>query len=949
MNINNWQKANEIYGTLSHLDQVAALKKLKTIEKITPAIKKIVTTLISSGDQTSQYFEQQVSEDYAIKSIIQSCWQPGEEIGDYQLIKEIGEGGMSKVFSAKRKNSDVQKLVAIKIFSHNTNSKELKKRFVEEQKILSGLTHSNIIAMHHGETTQSGEPYIVMELITNAIAIDEYVENKKSSIKEKIQIILDTANALSYAHRNLIVHRDIKPSNIIVSEKGTVKIVDFGIAKQISVDDNNDNTIMALTPSFASPEQINGNPINIHTDVFSLAAVCIAIMIEENPLPKDRLIKSCEGDDDYVRKNLKNHHTDKDLSNILIQAIANDPNKRYKNMDTFAEDLKAWLNNETVSATTDSLMYRLSKFATRRKALFASILTLILSMTIAVAALSWQYKKTKIEAQKAVQVKQFMLDAFRVTDPNTSQGVEISAKDLLKIASDTLSENNELEENTKFDLHQTIAIAYGQLGFFYNAIDNIKQSLDIKPNNSKSLSLLCEYLLHLDSIDELKSKLVHINYEQIQSIEDKNRILRVKIRLHVINGEFDSIGSLIKSLNNNSFNNEDYVENKRLMAEMAFVKGNSAGAIEIIKKVLSNIDLKPTHTLILGLNNDLIRYLNNTGQYDEALKINEKTITQLRLILGDRHPDLGNSLNQLSATFRLKGDFGSAYNAASDAQQIFFNLYGENSIGFAQSLYKLAMLDYLNGDKSKAIDRFEKAVKLYDTIYSSEHLETLKVKTSLAGLYTATGKPEEAESLLQNVFHIQLTKLGESHTSTLNTQQHLARALTALNKLPQAIYHAELSYKLAKNNYNDPDPIVDSAEFTLAKTYFKAQEYKKALDLFMVREGKANNNKSKQKNHTYANLLWDIAKCYVGLQEFKQAESYYLKSIQAYDTVYSPKHIRSLRIRLIYALFLQSQDRIAESKTITESVIEIYNAENINEPRLLSMIDKLKQNFIQIR
>ena len=943
MNIENWQKANEIYGTLTHLDQVGALEKLKTIENITPEIKKIVTTLISSADQTSQYFEQQVGEDYTIKSIIQSSWQPGKEIGDYQLIKEIGEGGMSKVFSAKRKNSDVQKLVAIKIFSHSTNSKELKKRFIEEQKILSGLSHSNIITMHHGETTESGEPYIVMELITNAIAVDEYVENKKSSIQEKIQFILDTADALSYAHRNLVVHRDIKPSNIIVSENGTVKIVDFGIAKQISNVDNNENTIMALTPSFASPEQINGKSINIYTDIFSLAAVGIAIITEENPLPTDRLIKSCEGDDDYVRQKLKNHKTEKDLSNILIQAIANDPNKRYKNMDKFAEDLNAWLNNETVSATPDSLMYRLSKFAKRRKALFASILTLIFSMAIAVSALSWQYKKTKIEAQKALQVKQFMLDAFRVTDPNANQGVEISAKDLLKIASDNLSENKQLEDNIKFDLHQTIAIAYGQLGFFNYAIENINKSLVIKPNNSKSLSLMCEYLLHLDRIEELKNKLTQFNYEQIQSIEDKNRILRVIIRLHVLNGEFELADQLMKGLNNKTINSEDYIENQRLKGEIAFVKGDVDVAIGIINDGLSHIDLKPSHTLILGMKNDLIIYLNKIGRYDEALNINEEIIVQLRLVLGDRHPDLGNSLNQLSSTYRLKGNMESAFNAASDAQQIFFSLYGENSIGFAQSNNKLAMLEYLNGNKDEAIDGFEKTVKIYETIYSTDHLETLKVKVSLAGLYTAIGKFTEAESLLQKVYQIQKDKLGESHSSTLNTQQHLARALTALNNLTEAIYHAEKNYELVMNNYNISDPVVDASEFILAKTYFKAQEYKQALDVFLKREEKYDNKNS----HTYANLLWDIAKSYVALEEPEQADSYFLKSIKAYDNVYSPEHIRSLRIRLIYASFLLDQNRISESKTTVESVVKTYQAENHDEPRLLSMIDKLNKKFTQ--
>jgi len=942
MNIDNWKQANQVYTDLVHLSKADAIHTLEGINDIKPEIEKIVMSLITSGEQSSQYFDENVNPGYVLESINLSRWQAGNEIGDYQLIEKIGMGGMSKVFSAKRKNSDVQKLVAIKIFSPNVNSSLLQKRFLEEQKILSGLSHPNIITMLHGETTESGESFIAMELIENAVSLEKYVKKKSITTHQKVQMVLDTAKALSYAHNNLIIHRDIKPTNIIVSVDGIIKVVDFGIAKQITNSADDKATIMALTPSFASPEQINAQAITVATDIFSLAAVCVAIIIGESPLPKDRLLKSGEGDEEHLRKVFKTHNFDKDLRNVLKQALAHDPKKRYNSMDKFAEDLKAWLSSETVSATPDSLIYRLSKFAKRRKALFASILTLVFSMTIALIALSWQYSKTRIEAQKAQQVKQFMLDAFSVTDPNISQGVEISAKDILKIASDKLNYNSDLDENIKFDLYQTIGIAYGQLGFLNVAIENLKHSLAIKPDDSKSLSIMCMYLLKSDQPIELEKQLETVNEESFTSTEDKNRILRIKVRLFAINGELESAFQLIEKFKDTASNPMEYIANQRLMAEVESLNGNPNRSIELIINLLMDIDLKPNHTLIFGVNNDLISYYNKVGDYDSALKVNEKTINQLRLILGDKHPELAHSLNQLSLTYRQKGDMENAYNVAFEAHQIFVQLYGENSLGSAQSISKLAMLSYLNGNHKEATEQFIKSSEIYETIYSADHMETLKEKVKLAGLYTATGEPQKAQELLQNVFQIQKNKLGSSHLSTLLTQQHLARALTALNKLPEALHHAEINYTLAKNHHSDHSPIVDGAEFILAKTYFKSNQFKQALELFITREGK-----SKKDNHTYANLLWDIAKTYVALENFEQAENYFKKSILAYDNVYSSLHIRSLRMRLIYASFLQSQDRITESKTIIGSVTEVYDLENIKEPRLLIMIDKLKQKFIQ--
>lgn len=941
MNIDNWKQANRIYADLLHLSINDAIQKLENNHDISTDIKHLVETLIHSGNQPSQYFSEHISSKYDVDAIGLNQFQAGQHIGDYELIEEIGKGGMSKVFSGKRISSDIQKPVAIKILSPNQNNSQVRKHFIAEQKILSGLTHANIITMHHGETTESGDSFIVMELIKNAVALDEHVKSNLSSITEIVQMILTTAHALAYAHSNLIIHRDIKPSNIIVAKDGTIKVVDFGIAKLISKDLGHDKTtIMALTPSFASPEQINAGKITITTDIFSLAAVCVSCIINDLPLPKDRLIKSCTGDEEHLWKVLRHKNINKDLRNILQQALQQDPNKRYNNMFQFAEDLDAWLHNKPVSATPDSWLYRLSKFAKRRRALFASIITLLFSMTAALVAFSWQYNKTVIEAQKAQQVKQFMLDAFNVTDPNVSEGIEISAKDLLKVSADKLDNNKDLNPEVKFELYQSIGIAYGQLGFLKTALDYLQKSIDIQPDNSKSLSTIALYLFNSGQQKQLDEFLKSFDENLFDSLPDKARIYRVRANSFAEKGEYDKALTIIKKLDALPMEAIEKMLNKRLLAEIYYLQGNSDTAIEIIQTAQLNSPLKNTHTLSLGLNNDLIHYYDRVGDFDSALKLSHEIIAHYRQILGDKHPDLGVALNELSVFYRLKGDNKNARIAAQEAHDIFLDLYGEYSTGLSQAFSNLALLSYLENDIDTATNQFNQSVVILEKIYSADHLETLNAKANLAWFLNATDRPEQAEKILQQVYKFEVEKLGATHRSPLLTQQALALTLASLKKYSQAIEHATTNVKHTSENYDKHNPITLNALSVLARIYFQSENYQQALDLFLNLEQQRPDGDITQ----YAKLLQDIAVSSVALDQFRRAESYYQKSINAYEDAYSATDFLSLSIKLEYAAFLKTQDKTTPMIQIINEVKNTMTTENIEDSRIDQLLDKIIQN-----
>jgi len=299
-----WKHALEIYKDIAQLSVDEAINRVDSLHNLSYELKQAVITLVNSGNQASQYIAQNFSVKPSDFSNNQISYKTGDELDAYQLLEKLGAGGMSSVFKAKRNDVESQKLVAIKIFSPQTYSPQLLEHFISEQKILSELSHPHIVEMLHGGKAEDETTYLVMELIQQALPITGYCKNLP--IKQKIHFILQSAQALAYSHANLIIHRDLKPDNILIDKKGTLKIVDFGIAKLINNDlVSNKTTIMALTPNYAAPEQINSEKISTKTDIFSLAVVAVELLHGKRFLPKDRLIKSCDNDEHVINTTLK--------------------------------------------------------------------------------------------------------------------------------------------------------------------------------------------------------------------------------------------------------------------------------------------------------------------------------------------------------------------------------------------------------------------------------------------------------------------------------------------------------------------------------------------------------------------------------------------------------------------------------------------------------------------
>jgi eukaryotic-like serine/threonine-protein kinase len=331
----------------------------------------------------------------------------GRRVGVYQIESEIAHGGMGAVYRAVRADGQYEKQVAIKLVRVGFDAAFMVERFRHERQILATLDHPNIARLLDGGSTDEGQPYLVMELIVGT-PIDEYCDAHRLNITERLRLFQEVCSAVEYAHQRLVIHRDIKPSNILVTEQGTPKLLDFGIAKILDPADTAETTLgRPMTPAYASPEQLRGEPITTSSDVYSLGVVLYQLLTGRSPyavdskVPHELARNICEvpptRPSTAVTRAVdspKNAESDRntsaltpaaissvregspgrlrrrvagDLDNIVLKALHKQPARRYASVEKFDEDVQRHLHGLPVGARQDSWSYRGGKFVGRHK------------------------------------------------------------------------------------------------------------------------------------------------------------------------------------------------------------------------------------------------------------------------------------------------------------------------------------------------------------------------------------------------------------------------------------------------------------------------------------------------------------------------------------------------------------------------------------------------------
>ena len=418
-----WRAINELFDAIADLpaaDRAAALAASNVPDDIRDEVRSLVLD--------------------AFRDVDPATTLAGQRLGPWQVVREIGRGGMGAVFEAFRADDHYQKRVAVKTLGRVIDRTMIARRFQQERQILASLEHANIASLIDGGQTADGLPYLVMEYVDGE-PIDRYCDAHAPSIRDRLDLFRQVCAAVQYAHRNLVVHRDIKPTNILVTHDGTVKLVDFGIAKMLDDPASGAQAITetgyrAFTTGFASPEQVRGQHMSTATDVYSLGVVLYLLLAgrlpfdvaevspteairricDEPPAPPSR---ACTADAARVlglaRRDQLARALAGELDDIVLNALRKEPDRRYATVEALSDDIKRYLQGYQVFAKPDTWRYRVRAFSRRNPRVVGALGFAVVSLATGAAVATWQARRAlherdraRIESERSANVVSFI-------------------------------------------------------------------------------------------------------------------------------------------------------------------------------------------------------------------------------------------------------------------------------------------------------------------------------------------------------------------------------------------------------------------------------------------------------------------------------------------------------------------------------------------------------------
>lgn len=422
-----WQQVKALFQQVAELPPSERALFLAQIAADDETLRAEVGKLLDADEQADEFLEASPLPEIQLTT---NGVAPGQTIGNYRLLRELGRGGMGTVYLAERDDEQFRQQVAIKIIRRGMDTEDILRRFRTERQILASLNHPNIARLLDGGSTPDGRPYYVMEFIEGRF-IDDYCAAQQLALTDRLKLFRQVCAAVHFAHQHLVIHRDLKPSNIMVTAAGEVKLLDFGIAKLLTPEDPNATltNLGLMTPAYASPEQVRGETVTTATDVYALGVILYELLSGHSPyrVPNDTVNELtrviCEQEPlkpslavthkqpttlASARLPLQQppaaiRHLQGDLDNITLMALRKDPPRRYASVEQFSEDLRRHLEGLPVSARPDTFRYRAGKFVRRNRSLTIAAVLLLLTLLGGVAATVRQARIAERERALAQQ------------------------------------------------------------------------------------------------------------------------------------------------------------------------------------------------------------------------------------------------------------------------------------------------------------------------------------------------------------------------------------------------------------------------------------------------------------------------------------------------------------------------------------------------------------------
>lgn len=748
-------------------------------------------------------------------------------VGAYRLLRVLGRGGMGTVYLAARDDDEYRRLVAVKVMREGLGRPEALSRFRRERQILADLEHPAVARLYDGGTTPEGRPFLVMEHV-DGVPIDVYADRERLSLDERLRLFLRVCEAVQFTHQNLLVHRDLKPNNILVRADGEPVLLDFGIAKLLAPEAQDRQGLTQtgrhlMTPSYASPEQVEGGAITTAADLYALgvllyellsgsspyrdrdgspAALIAAIREDDPPLPSAAAAGAGDGSLPGLDRAVVARRLAGDLDAIVMKALRKEPSRRYASVAELAADLRRYRDDQPVEARRGSRGYRMGKFVRRHRvavAVGAGVLTVLLALLAILAAQTVELRREREEAdlqrqaaererEKAQEALGVMVDVFRHADPGAAEGETLTARALLDRGAARILGGRDRDP----EVRATLLVAIGE------ALQGLGRADRAEPVVAEALRLRRELYgeRHPATLEALR-EMGEVAYSR-GDLEQARRILQTALeRQEAVSGESSpAVAETLFQLagaNGRLFHDAEaeaqarraaeifragperehqlrLLDVEELLAEIHFHGGDLETAEAELREVLAGhreLGVED-RTQLLNPLSQLALVLTTAGRYEEAIPLHEESLEIWGEIYGDRHPEVITVRQNLAYLIQMQGRL-------EEAEGLYRGILEDRRAVLGPDHPKVAVTLNNLGDILQQLGRFEEALEM--------HRESLEIRRRAFG--------EDSRTVGQSLIHIawnlgNLGRFDEAHRQAAE-----ALELVKKNRGPD---HVEVGY-----------------------------------------------------------------------------------------------------------------------------------------------------------
>jgi len=686
--------------------------------------------------------------------------RPPRPIGPYRILAEVGRGGMSVVYRAERSDGHFRRRVAMKVLRAELDAEELHARLASERQILASLDHPNIARLLDGGITEDGRPYLIMEYVEGK-PLHEHCDDARLSVRARLHLFLEVVRAVQHAHARLVVHRDLKPSNIMVTHEGRVRLLDFGIAKVLDVRGLGIDAsgapltrtgVRLLTPEYASPEQLRGEPASVANDVWALGVLLYELLTGARPFngddrgalalereiletePPRASVRVLHGSAERALRRARSpaalhRELRGDLDRIVAMALRKEPERRYVSAEQFAGDVERYLEGHPVLAQADMPWYRIGKFLRRHRFEAAAAAAVLVSILGGSGMALWKAEEARRERDRAEAaalrseaVSEYLLDLFRSADPWEVPTDRLSARQILARGESRLAA-------LPLDpvLRARMVLAMGQI------YQNLGDGAAARP-------LLEE---------------------------------AVAARMAHLGPEHPATGEALRAL----------AELRRTGGELGLAEELALAALRASRGAVGPEDPVGESAAL-----DLLGFIyTGQGRLDDAAASFQAGVDRLRSSgLGD-DPGVSHGLVNLGAVRRRQARPGETEALLREALEHRIRTLGPEHPLTALGTARLGGLLWEHlGRHEEAVQLFEEALEIQRRSLGPDHPARAEALDGLAGLHADLGDLERAEHFQRESVRVLTVGLGPEHPNTLGSMDFLANYLLRQGRAAEA-------------------------------------------------------------------------------------------------------------------------------------------------------------------